>query len=170
MRSGICRVLLLCLPLLLVACNRQYLVTVTNQAEYDPRLREGTVQLQDADLQGCLNLALRQQRLENPLEITALSCARADIQTLEGIQQFQQLRFLDLAGNRITDLQPVASLPQLSALSVPDNRITDLSPLFGMRSLSAVILTGNNGIACAQLDRLAQRIGDNLTRPEVCDN
>jgi hypothetical protein len=154
--------------LVLSACSRQFVVTVNDQAVYDPRIAEGSVQMSDPDLQGCMNLALRQQSLEDPREMTVLSCGNANIASLEGIQQLQKLRFLDLAGNQISDLRPLTFLPQLTALSIPDNALTDISPLLDMPTLNAVILTGNDALSCAQLDRLQDKLGQNLTRPAAC--
>lgn len=154
----------------LAGCNRQYVVTVNNQSVYDPRVPAGLLQLRDPDLQGCVNLALVQQNISDSASLGVLSCAYANVTDLRGIEQFQNLRFLDLAGNNITDLQPLSSLPQLSGLSIPDNPLTDISPLFDMNSLTAVILSGNEQLACGQLDLLEQRLGANLTRPLTCEN
>lgn len=154
----------------LAGCNRQYMVTVNNQSVYDPRIPAGVSQLTDPNLQGCINLALAQQNTSNSSELEVLSCANAEVTDLRGIEQFRSLRFLDLAGNRISDLQPIASLPQLSGLSIPFNSLTDISPLLEVSSLTAVILTGNSGLPCSQLDRLEDRLGKNVTRPDSCQN
>ncbi len=148
-----------------VGCARQFAVTLNNQSVYDPR---GVSQMADADLQGCINLALGQTEGLSANQLTVLSCPAAEVADLRGIGQLSGLRFLDLAGNRISDLQPLMTLTQLSGLSLPDNPLTDISPLFSMSSLSAVILSGNPGIPCSQLDRLEQRLGQNLTRPATC--
>lgn len=149
-------------------CSRQFAVSVNNQSVYDPRVAGGARQVADADLQGCINLALGQAGLGNAAELTVLSCPAAEVTDLRGIEQLSALRFLDLASNAITDLQPLAGLDRLTGLSVPDNPLNDISPLLTMNGLSAVILSGNTRIPCSQLDRLAQRLGANLTRPASC--
>ena len=154
----------------ITGCNRQYVVTVNNQSVYDPRIPQGLLQLSDPDLQGCVNLALTQQNISNPSELGVLSCANANVTDLRGIEQFRNLRFLDLAANNISDLQPLASLSQLTGLSIPSNPLTDISPLLEMENLTAVILTGNDQLPCSQLNRLEQRLGRNLTRPAGCQN
>ena len=156
--------------MLVVSCSRQFAVTINNQPVYDPRTQAITLQVADADLQGCINLALRQQRLENPIDLTVLSCANANVRALDGIAQFPRLRFLDLANNRITNLEPLAGMNQLSGLSIPDNPLADIDVLFTLPGLTAAILSGNNGISCSQLDDLQAKLGDNLTRPETCAN
>lgn len=164
------RPLLSCLLLTLLttlgACNRQYAVTINQRAVYTPPTQAGVGGVQDPGLQACINLALRQQIPGAAL--TALSCPEADITSLEGLQVFTQLRFLDLAGNRIQDLTPLTALSQLGGLNLPNNRITDVAPLLSMPGLGAVILTGNSGIRCAQLDALRERLEDRLTGPDDC--
>jgi len=161
-------ILLVILLPIISGCNRQYVVTVNNQSVYDPRITAGRLQVTDPDLQGCVNLALVQQSVRNPAELTTLSCANANVSDLRGIGQLSNLRFLDLALNNISDLQPLTSLSQLRGLSIPDNPLTDISPLLDMDSLTAVILTGNDQLPCSQLDRLEQRLENNLTRPQNC--
>lgn len=161
---------ILALATLLAGCTRQFAITVNEQSVYDPRLPENTRQVNDADLQGCINLALRQSGVTDPADLTVLSCAAAQVADLRGIAQLASLRFLDLTQNAISDLQPLASLPRLSGLSIADNAITDISPLLVINSLTAVVLSGNPQIPCSQLDRLEQRLGQNLTRPVSCQN
>ena len=160
--------ILLILITFISACSRQFAVTVNDRSVYDPRIPPNSLAVKDGDLQGCVNLALRQQALQDPTELTVLSCANANVQELDGIEQFTQLRFLDLASNRITNLQPLSGMNQLSGLSIPDNPITDIAVLLNMSGLTVAILSGNAQISCAQLDRLQTQLGDNLTRPETC--
>lgn len=152
----------------LVSCARQFAVTVNNQTVYDPRIEPGSVHVSDPGLQGCLNLALRQQRLEDPYDLSVVSCTGANVVSLEGIERFARLRFIDLADNSIADLTPLESLGELGGLNAPNNRILDVSPLLQSRTLTAANLAGNDSIPCAQLDRLESRLGPNLTRPRSC--
>ena len=160
--------LLILLISLTASCSRQFAISVNDRSIYDPRVTPNTLAVTDADLQGCLNLALRQQTLQDPLELTVLSCANANVHQLEGIEQYTQLRFLDLAGNRITNLHPLSGMVQLSGLSISNNPITDIAALLNMQGLTVAILTGNRQIPCAQLDRLQVQLGENLTRPANC--
>ena len=163
---------LLLLPVIstVTACSTQFAVTVNEQTVYDPRLQEGSVAVTDANLQGCINLTLRQQRIADARELTVISCASSEVVSLNGLSQLEQLRFIDLADNQVSDLLPLSRLTRLSGLSIPNNRIRDISPLFDMQSLTAVILTGNNEIPCGQLDLLEEKLQSNLTRPDRCEN
>ena len=161
--------LLLTLAMLVSAsCARQYSVSVNNRTVYDPRQSLPAVTLADPSLQACLNLALQDQDDSAGAELLALSCPNSGITSLEGLENLPRLRFLDLAGNLISNLAPLSALHQLSGLNLPNNRINDISPLLELSGLSAVVLTGNAAIPCAQLEELRRRLGDSLTAPASC--
>lgn len=156
--------------LFLASCAQPYTVSVNNQAVFDPsgRLIDGNTI--DADLQGCINLAVRQQRLNSPAELTVLSCANSQIRNLENIGQLTRLRFLDLSNNNIANITPLEDLPTLGGLSLINNQITDIAPLFNLPGLSSVSLLGNDDIPCQQLQALRNQLGANLSAPESCRN
>lgn len=122
----------------------------------------------DADLQGCINLAMQQQRVNSPAELSILSCANSEIRNLANIGQLRRVRFLDLSNNSISNLTPLEDLPNVTSLNLVNNQISDIAPLFNISSLTTVRLSGNNGISCQQLGQLRQRLGSNLTEPSSC--
>lgn len=156
--------------LLLAGCSQGFTVAVNNQAVFDPDGRLIGDEVIDADLQGCINHAMAQQDLQIPAELTVLSCAGSDIINLANIGQLQRLRFLDLGNNAISNITPLEDLPALSGLNLRNNAITDIGPLFNMPLLTTVNLSGNERIPCSQLNRLRERLGDNLTPPARCRN
>lgn len=153
---------------LLVACA-PFTVSVNDQAVYDPEGRLARNTVVSADLQGCINLALRQQSLQDAAALTVLSCANSQIDDLENIEQLRNLRFLDLANNSITNITPLEGLINLGGLNLTNNQITDIGPLLNIPSLVTVSLLGNNGIPCSQLQTLQDRLGSNLSPPELCE-
>ena len=164
---------LLCLAVVLAIlsqCSQQFTVSVNNQAVFDPGGRLLDQQTIDSNLQGCINLAVRQQKLISAIELTILSCANSQVGVLDNIEQLAQLRFLDLANNAISNLTPLEQLGQLSGLNLVNNVITDISALFNIVRLTSVSLSGNPGIDCEQLDALEDKLGDKLTRPASCRN
>ena len=154
--------------LLGVSCAQQYTFSVNDQAIYDPTGRLITSEVTDPDLQGCINLAMRQQNIANAAELSVLSCANAEISDLGNIGQLTQLRFLDLGNNNIINITPLEDLAQLSGLNLMNNSITEIGPLLNIASLASISLLGNDGIPCNQLNELAAKLGDNLTPPENC--
>tara|TARA_B110000858_G_scaffold198006_1_gene261991 strand:+ start:12039 stop:12581 length:543 start_codon:yes stop_codon:yes gene_type:complete len=158
------------LLILLSACSHNYTVSVNNQAVFDPTGRLFSDELADADLQGCVNIAIQQQSVQNVESLRVLSCGNSEVETLENIEQLTQLRFLDLSNNRIRDLSPLLGLRLLGGLNLINNVIIDISPLLQMPNLASVSLIGNNNIPCQQLLALEDRLGNNLNRPASCRN
>jgi len=154
--------------MLLTACSQTMTVSVNSQPVYDPQGRLLGSEVIDADLQGCINLAMQQQNAELPAELTVLSCPNGDIRSLDNIGQLVSLRFLDLGNNSIRNITPLEDLPVLGGLNLVNNNITDLGPLFNMPGLTSVNLQGNNNIRCQQLRNLRTQLGDNLTAPDSC--
>jgi len=152
----------------LTACETPFTVSVNNQPVYDPDGRQASQTVVDADLQGCINLALRQQKLNDAADITVLSCANSQITGLENIGRLRSLRFLDVSNNNIVNITPLEDLHQLGGLNLMNNRIIDVSPLLNISSLATVSLSGNDNIPCEQLRLLELKLGNNLTRPANC--
>ncbi len=154
---------------LLSACSG-YTVTVNNQPVYDPLGRVPAQGELDANLQGCINLAMQQQGIANAGDLSVLSCANSEIRELENIAQLANLRFLDLGDNNIRNVTPLEDLRQLSGLNLNNNVIDDVTPLLNIASLASVSLLGNGDVPCNQLNLLRDRLGENLIAPQSCRN
>ena len=152
------------------ACSQNYTVSVNNQAVFDPTGRLFNGDLADPDLQGCVNIAMQQQNLQNAELLRVLSCGSSEVETVEAIEQLTQLRFLDLSNNFIRDISPLQGLRSLGGLNLMNNEIADISPLLNMANLASLNLVGNNDIPCQQLLILEARLGSNLSRPDSCRN
>ena len=145
-----------------------YAVTLNEQTLYDPRERVTEHQFADPGLQACVNMALQQQRVEAAENLTVLSCSGLEIRSLAGLEALGSLQFLDVSGNRLTHLDPLRSLSRLRSVTASANPLNEISALFSVTGLTTAVFTGSNEIPCAHLDRLAERLGNNLTRPERC--
>jgi len=152
---------------LLASCARKFSVSVNQQVLYDPRPTH-VVAVTDAGLQSCINVTLRERELANGRDVQIIACPALQIETLAGIEQLDNLRYLDLSGNRLEHLDELRNMERLSSVNAPDNALNDISGLLSVPSLTSAVLTGNNNIPCDQLDALGQRLGQNLIRPERC--
>ena len=121
-----------------------YTLSVNNQPLYDPDDKLYTGEIKNADLQGCINIAMKQQNVDTSTELTILSCANSEISALSEFTKFNQLRFLDVGNNKITDLRPLKQLRYLNGLNISNNNIQDISPLLDLPSLVTLNLLGNN--------------------------
>jgi internalin A len=113
---------------------------------------------------------MRDRALTDPTLIQVLACPALEIESLAGIGQLTNLRFLDVAGNQLQSLDGISRLSSLSSVNAPGNRLQDISALLEVTALSSAALTGNNLIPCVQLETLSARLGGNLLRPETCFN
>ena len=152
----------------LAACTQPIAISINNRAVYDPKGRLLENETLDADLQGCINLSLKQQNLLNPSEITTLSCANSEIQNLDNISVLSRLRFLDVSGNQITNLTPLEALSELSGINLANNQILEIGPLFNLPGLTAVLLEGNSAVPCSQLRSLKQKLERTFSLPSRC--
>src|SRR6056300_1659930 len=86
--------------LILSACSSPYTVSINNTAVFDPQDRLYTGEVRSADLQGCINFALRQQKIES----------EDLIEDISPLLRIQTLRSLNLAGNNSIPCRDVEEL------------------------------------------------------------
>jgi len=159
---------LLLLPLLLLACSRQFAVSVNERVLFDPRGAAAISAFADPGLQSCINLRLQHEDYNALSDISILSCANLEIRSLEGISALTRLTFLDVGGNELTHLDELRRLPRLVSVRASDNPLTNIEALLELRSLTSAVLSGADNIPCSQLDALAARLGEDLVRPSSC--
>lgn len=156
------------LLVLLSGCGRKFSVSLNEQMLYDPRPGNALVTVADAGLQSCINVLMRDRSLSDPAQVQVLACPALEIESLAGIGQLTNLRFLDVGGNLLTTLDGLNSLTSLSSVNAPDNRLQDVSAILDLTTLSSAVLTGNHQIPCVQLSTLNTNLGNNLLRSESC--
>ena len=107
-----------------------------------------------ADLTGLVSLDLTSNRIGGVDDLAGLT----------------GLRYLKLDGNGINDVSPLAHLTNLTFLNLSLNAVT-----LGVRHLAAltqarsIVLPGNDGIACSDLDALDDALGAGVvSRPGAC--
>ncbi len=159
---------LLIMMLLLTTCARKYSVSVNQNTVYDPRGRITDVRFPDPGLQACVNMRIQQQQLESVEKITVLTCPSLEIRSLDGLQAVTNLEFLDVTDNRLTYLTDLRTLNNLRSVTASGNPLIDISALFGLPALNAAVFNNTSNIPCAHLDRLEQKLGENLIRPLQC--
>ncbi|MEJ6473995.1 zinc-dependent metalloprotease family protein [Pseudoalteromonas piscicida] len=94
--------------------------------------------------------------------INSISCAGADIGSIDGLENITGLTFPSMNGR----FPPTVSYPYID---LSDNRVVNLSALYDVIPGASINLQGNNVASCHQLDELAQ-IHPGLIRPERCLN
>lgn len=102
----------------------------------------------DARLANCVK--------ENGIKDTGaqtLICADKDIEILDGIEQFANLRVANLSQNKIQNTQPLSKLSRLVALDVSENSLHRLN---GIDQLSELYKLNVNNNQLADVDNLQQ--------------
>ena len=168
LRNALFPLIISALGPLLVSCSSPYTVSVNNNSVFDPQVRLYTGEVRSADLQGCINFAVRQQNLANEEALEVLACANSEVDDLGNIAQLENLRFLDLGNNRISNLSPLTRLSKLSGLNLSNNQVSDVSPLLRMPALRSLNLSGNLGIPCEDIAALQAKLESNFTPPASC--
>lgn len=103
----------------------------------------------DTGLEGCVRKYIGNNRwpmiCKAAAEIDTIACGNEPISSLEGLQQFPNLRKLsfDLKGTQIEDLSPIRNLTKMESLSIPNSNISSTAFLSQMEKLSYLNLSGN---------------------------
>ncbi|SVB82619.1 uncharacterized protein METZ01_LOCUS235473, partial [marine metagenome] len=100
-------------------------------------LKKPTGELTEADLEKVTRLALiRKQLTEVPKgleklnQLTYLNLYDNQLTDVKGLEKLTKLKWLDLAGNKLTELpKGLEKLTQLTRLSLHDNQLTDVQEL-----------------------------------------
>ena len=156
------------LALALISGCSTYTLSLNNQPLYDPGDKLYTGEIKNADLQGCINIAIKQQNVKTSSELTILSCSSSEISALSDLTLLSQLRFLDLGNNKITDLKPLEQLRYLKGLNISNNSVKDITPLLSLPSLVTLNLIGNNEISCASIQKMKNKMSRGLLKPGRC--
>lgn len=108
----------------------------------------GAVTFPDKGLEDAVRWALRKPagdiKREDLARLTRFSAFRFNIKDLTNIHCLQNLEWLELIGNRISDLGPLANLSNLKVLYLSGNRIRDIRPLSKLTKLEALALSWND--------------------------
>lgn len=92
----------------------------------------------DANLRQCIEEIGAKETIHQNL-----NCSRRGITSLRGIEQFQDLRMLDLSHNQLSNIDELSQLSRLSSLYINDNQIYDLSALEKLSALTKLVANNN---------------------------
>ena len=91
------------------------------------------------------------------------------IKSLSGIEQFSNLKTLQLMHQNISDISPVSSLTQLENLHLEDNHISDLSALSNLTNLTYLNLRTNQVSSIDSLSMLTSLETVFLSNNQITD-
>lgn len=148
--SLIARPLLLGLLFILAGCSR-YSVSLNDNVVYEPPSLFSEFLVQDPALSSCIKSTIAENNIHSAEQLHRLVCPAGSIATLDGIELFDQIEYLGLAGNRLISLAPIAALTQLKQVDLSDNKVEDFSLLLSLKELSFLNAKGNVEAQCESL-------------------
>ena len=92
-----------------------------------------------------------QLQLPPLLALTSLRFWGCNVKTLEGIEQWPNLRELNAGSNEIEDVRGIESAKRLVSVNLPMNKISDIAPLARLAEVYEIGLGGNPVITIAPL-------------------
>lgn len=99
----------------------------------------GTMGKPEGDITVLEAQAVTRMNLSN--ELQDYLSETSPIESLEGMENFANLEFLDLSNHAVTDITPLQGLTKLTALSLAGNKVADVAPLAGLTNLKVLILS-----------------------------
>jgi len=117
------------------ACG-SYDVSLNNQILYEPPLIITVKNISDVNLTSCINQTLLDEKITALNQLTRLSCTYAGITSLEGLQQFEKLKEINLSNNEVRDILAVFAMENLDTLHISGNPELRCSQLASLKSNS----------------------------------
>lgn len=149
-------------------CSNDYAFTVNDQPVYHPPSLLSDFELDDPALHTCVQQTIEDQRITEAGALRRLNCSSAGIESLEGLERFSGLAFVQLSDNAIRDLSPLKKLSRLEILLLEDNRLESAAPLLSLLRLEQLDLRENPSLACADARQLAANLEGEVRLPAHC--
>lgn len=130
-----------------------------------------TLEILDPALMTCVRRAAMDRAAIHPnstggiddvRELRLLYCPNADIYSLDGIGELNNLTFLDVGRNRIRSVQPLKDHPTLKALHLSDNPVEDLRLVRTMPALKEIYLPNQPDVRCKDIEQWVEGLKSNL--------
>lgn len=131
--------------LFLMGCDR-YQVTINERQIYAPKQLFSNYQIPDSGLNSCIKQAIIDKSIQRAEDLRSINCSYAGISNLDGLKRFTGLTTINLANNRLTNIRQLTFFGQLSRLD----------------------LSGNESLACTDIETLRELLPTELVAPQNC--
>jgi internalin A len=125
--------------------------------------------IQDQALRQCLE---QEQSVDYAQQVSSIKCnyrTYGKIQSLEGLQYFPLLEYIELTNHDIVDLRPIASLVHLKGLDLLNNGVVDLKAIENLTKLGGLRLDGNNVRHIPPLGKHIKLVSISLSDNQITD-
>ena len=150
---------------ILSACQR-YSFAINENVVYEPPPLFQDYKIEDKTLRNCVAAAIVEQEVRKPEQLKKLTCPPGQIESLVGLETFNQLQQLGLAQNQISNIITLKKLTELKKLDLRENQIIDFSVLQSLQKLEQVYTKGNIDADCSTLPSEFKNL--RLDKPEHC--
>ena len=144
----------------MLALSLFFLLFAKNEirAAEEEKLPDAAVVFQDENLERLVRDSLsiydREIRQSDIADVTSIQLENHNIKDITGLENFKNLKKLDMSGNVIEDIQPLASLQSLEYLDLSWNEIEDIGALKGLTNLKNLNVSGNAILEVSALSNL----------------
>ncbi len=145
-----------------------YSISVNEKEVYTPPPLFIHFTMADAALKNCLIQTITDNHITTPAELKLLSCTKAGIKSIKGLEIFEGIIQLNLSDNSISSTAQLYQLSQLEVLLLENNQLTDIQSLLTLPKIKELNLAGNPMILCSDIDQLKKRSIDTLMLPQEC--
>jgi Leucine-rich repeat (LRR) protein len=148
-------------------------MTLNDNVLYTPAPLFQDYQLEDRNLAECVQQTIEDKNITKAQQLNSLSCSYAGINSLVGLDQFPDIKELQLANNHIRNIETLGLLIRLEKISLANNQLISVHTLTELGHLKSLDLSGNTQINCDEINRLRATMKTTkagiLKRPAHCD-
>ncbi len=148
-----------------LASCADYSISVNDNTVYDPPKIFTQFRVADSNLQRCIDETIKEEKITNAKQLRNLQCPNKDIQVLDGLAIFSELKILGLAGNPLKNIDDVAALKLLEQLDLQASGTIQLTKISGLK-LDYLNLSENPDLHCDDFQQLMDI--KSLIKPEHC--
>jgi len=155
-------------PSRLLQKNDEYGQRITDGLNSDSAKLIATLddlRIYDAGLKRCILNEIKRlygSKLKHVSELSSLFCDSMGINSLQGIEQIQNLKALSLRNNNITSISDLLSLSKLESLDLSGNpEIDDFTSLTRLDKLKRVSTPDLSSIYCYKVEEVFEHLNNN---------
>jgi len=134
----------------LCACSR-YAVSINENIIYQPPPLFSSYSIADVTLKQCVQNTIAENNLTKAERVLRLICPPGEIKSLAGLEVFDNLEYLGLSGNKVSNIKVVENMLRLKQLKLGQNNVEDFSPAKRLSHLLVFDARGNKDANCASL-------------------
>lgn len=106
------------------------------------------------ELESCVENSLYDPRIRYVNQVESIDCSYGQLTSLDGLEAFFNLRYLQAYNNNISDISAITELTSLINLNLGDNAISDLTSISGLPFLRDLELNSNRIVDLSGLSDL----------------